>query len=669
MSVRRSGVSVRDERGAVAIFTAIVAVVLLLISALVVDIGSTWARRGQLQSQADQAALLAAQSLPATSDTARLDAARAVAWTVACDPVAGQAQLNPGIPACPSSPTSSTLVSYAQSLLDSGRVDFPRSNQVRVRTPEARIEYGFGRAAGADGSTQTRVAIAQVSSPGSVSPMALSLNCLLSAAGSLPAGLGNIASDVLPLNYIAPGPITIDNGGTTKWPSMPSSNGITLGTTLLPALLDNGTTQGVGVTTTAAGSGWGVTVPGIGPDVQLAFARGDMSAASIADLPKADVGGLSLGLVGTGLVTIPAEVISKAGTWEVRVGTNKSGSWEWSAENKAATFTVDLPTVTQDLLGCARLVKSPRGMQDGTPGNLQLNLREGLDHNLTTHPQVAQLSLPSPLTVPNLLSSLNGPAGLFKCNSGDDVKDTGGSLSKGLTPNCMVLQQGSSTYSEFTEGILGSETTVPEDPVTGAPARQVAGRLICTSAKPCGRSFTLTVDGTTRTVNDDRLEDFIIEERRSLLTHAAFFNLSTYLLDGIPAVTPDSAFESDLYASHRFMWAPVISAPNVTESGNDAGSYPILTFRPIFITQDVPSGIGLDSVDMVLDLVDLWVRTLLGIDATDDHGLVMSSDGNTLRALRFMTIEPTALPAVMEGYAGPVTDYLGVGPKIIRLVR
>jgi hypothetical protein len=34
-----------------------------------------------------------------------------------------------------------------------------------------------------------------------------------------------------------------------------------------------------------------------------------------------------------------------------------------------------------------------------------------------------------------------------------------------------------------------------------------------------------------------------------------------------------------------------------------------------------------------------------------------------------MTIEPAALPAVPGDYDGPISDYLGTGPKVIRLVR
>ncbi len=47
----------------------------------------------------------------------------------------------------------------------------------------------------------------------------------------------------------------------------------------------------------------------------------------------------------------------------------------------------------------------------------------------------------------------------------------------------------------------------------------------------------------------------------------------------------------------------------------------------------------------------------------------MSEDGQTLRALRFMTIEPTSLPLVADTYDGPTTDYVGVGPKLVKLVK
>ena len=39
----------RDDRGAVAVLTGLVSVVLLIVAGFAVDIGNTWARRGQLQ--------------------------------------------------------------------------------------------------------------------------------------------------------------------------------------------------------------------------------------------------------------------------------------------------------------------------------------------------------------------------------------------------------------------------------------------------------------------------------------------------------------------------------------------------------------------------------------------------------------------------------------------
>jgi hypothetical protein len=151
-----------------------------------------------------------------------------------------------------------------------------------------------------------------------------------------------------------------------------------------------------------------------------------------------------------------------------------------------------------------------------------------------------------------------------------------------------------------------------------------------------------------------------------------FFNLSSYVNDGVPAVTPNGALKADIYSSARFFWVPVLStalAPNA--NANDAGAYPILTFRPVFITQQQHTGVA--ELDLVLDAVDSVVKTLLNIDAptdpTDpgDHGILMQ--GTELRALRFMTIEPSALPVVPTNFSGPTSDYLGVGPKIVKLVK
>lgn len=663
---RRRGRDGRDERGAIAVMTAVLTTVVLVAAGLAVEIGHVWAVRGQLQVQVDQAAMYAASSLPVRRGNAADErrVARQVAYYLACHPVGGQ----DGLPDCPSSTTSSTLDAFANTLLSQQLVTFPTSGSIRVTSPAADLTFSFGRLAGVGGATSRRSATARIGSPGEVEPMALSLNCLLSAAGNLPAGLGNLLTDVLPLNYIAPGPLSVDNV-TTDWPAtsvQPTSNSITINPPL-----PSTTTQGVATNVTVTGSGW-TTLLSLLPQVKVYFAIG-RGADRVMLSSDATVSLNVLNLLGTAIAPVPAGVYNRAGTWKVKVATraptllNPNPPWTWSRSD--TDFSVSLPTVTQDILGCGRMIKSPRDLQDGTKDNLLLNLQEGIDHPLTTHPDIASVTLPQPLTVSSMLTTLNGPTGLFQCNNtSTNIKDIGGSLQNGLIPNCAVIQQGSSTYSEFTDGMLGLPRTIPANAYTGEPAHTGAGRLVCTQARPCrsDRTLSLAVGGVSRPVNDDRFEDFVIPERRNLLTHASFFNLSTYLLSGVPVLTPDSALDPKLYSSHRFMWVPVISSPYAP---NDAGTYPILTFRPVFVTQDVPSGLGLDGVDMVLDLVDLWVKTALNISPSDDHGIVLNNEKDTLRALRFMTIEPAALPAVPQDYAGPMSDYVGVGPKIVRLVQ
>ena len=57
----------RDEAGAYALLTAILAVVLMSIAALAVDMGNAVARKSDVQAQADFAALSAASQLTASS--------------------------------------------------------------------------------------------------------------------------------------------------------------------------------------------------------------------------------------------------------------------------------------------------------------------------------------------------------------------------------------------------------------------------------------------------------------------------------------------------------------------------------------------------------------------------------------------------------------------------
>lgn len=639
----------RDERGAVAVLTALVSVVLLVVAGLAVDIGNTWARRGQLQVQADRAATYAASFLPADSAAERLEVATEVAFYFACHPVAGQRQLDPSIPACPSTSSSTTLDAYAARLLSAGMVTFPVRNQVKVVTPWARVDYGFGRVAGAEGSTQRKQATAKVTSPGLLSPMALSLDCLLDAGANVVGGAG------VPFGYISTTHRGAGNSSVaTSWVNGlsyapdPRLNGIAPGRMSQQLL-------GVMPTVQVSGSQWPTLTQN--QRYRVVFRQGSGLTALTAETNGNLVldPGNNPRRVGHIPVVVPALVAATTGTWQVKVvvenltvlGVPVSRTYS----SDTSTFDVDgIATATS--ASCGRLLKSPRG---GTQANINFvhNLQEGIDHLIDQHPSLVSLG-----TSLNTLSfsQLDTLLNLTQC-SGTDVKDTNG-LQPGSTPTCVVTNMSNAYEAGLTPGMIG-----------------VDGRLACTSDHPCrpGRSFNL--NGVS--LNNDLFTDFV--ENTSLLTSDTFFNLDTYLDTSVPVVTPESNLSRDIYHSHRFMWVAVISTAGAV-SAVQAGDYPVVTFRPIFLTQaSALNGVlplldtGLLSLlvptlGSALSLVDTTMRTVLQPGLTDQNGLLVDSQ-NRLSAIRFMTITPDALPAVPADYAGPEAEYLGVGPRIIRLVE
>ena len=631
----------RDERGAIAVISGVVAVVLMLISAFVVDLGSTWARRGQLQLQADRAALLAAKSLPATDDTTRRNAAKYVAYYVACHTLPGQAQLNPEIPDCPSgtTPDSTAIVAYGQQLLANGSVSFPKSTQIKVVTPQARIDYGFGRVAGVDGSTQRKMAIAQVSSPGDLVPIGLSLPCLLSAVGNVPAA-GDPLSAIMPINYVTPGPLgPAGSAAPTVWPSGYAATAPPAGPTLSSVNTnpDPVVSGPVPATFTLTGSSWGTLA-----DVQVVFHKGPDTGTPVA---AASLGVPVLEpLTGTATVTgvLPDEVMQTPGAWEVKVGVGSLAGATWS---EPMPFDVTGGASPTEVIGCGRLLDSPRADEPDQAAALVRNLQKGLDHALVNHPNLVSVTAPD-LSPDAAVALASDPTNLFACSgAAPDVWDV---PSPTGTPNC-VREAGNDAWvgSSYTEGILAADSG-------GA-----AGRLVCSAARPCDGP-TATVRGVE--INDDDFDDFVVDP--NLLRDKLFFGLSTYVTNGLPVITPENALEEEIYRSHRFMWVPVMSSPLTPTSGGD---HPVLTFRPIFITQDAPT--GWDTYDMLWGELGAALASIGLAEDDVQHGLLMSEDGQTLKGMRFMTIEPASLPTVSEDYSGPTTEYLGVGPKIVRLAK
>jgi Flp pilus assembly protein TadG len=651
-----------DERGAIAVITAVASVLLFAVAALTVDIGNAWAVRGLLQVQADSAAVYAADALPVTTSgssaaSSQLTVAKRVAYQVVCHPVRGQRSANPAMPAtCPSSPTDNSLSAYAQSLLDSGAVSFPTTTQVTVVSPTARVDFGLGAIAGADGTTEAKTGTARVYSPGTAAPIALSLQCALSAAGTVP-GFGDLASSTVPLNYVAAGALgpasTAEPDSATTLATMPAGTS----SATLTGVVPGSTTQGQSASVSVSFAGVGAIATGL---VRVHFYRG--TERQPADPPTQVAYSAVLGSATSAAIPVPEGVSNTAGVWFVQAEFKPTGSASWTTTSKAShgTFTVNPPAGLTSLTACGNLVDSPRADTNntvGAAGALRKNIKEGLDHALTTHPALVTLSPPATVNATNVVGVLNG--GLVSCSpsSPSSVMDTDATRTSPLA-NCVTVATDGARATEFTEGFVGD--------TSGA----FKGRLNCSVDPTSCAHGSFTLSGFPgQTYNNDTLTDYTAHA--GLLGSSLFWGLSTYLTDEVPAVTPpSSALDSDLYESPRFMWVAVASR---AVGATACTQCPVLTFRPLFITQQQPTGMGaVDSLTSQLSsfpgvITSMLFPWLSSSATSSDHGVVM--DGTGLRALRFQTIEPSALPVPPLDYTGPVTDYLGTGPRVIRVVR
>lgn len=757
-----------DERGAVAIVVALLTCgVLIVVAALTVDIGNTWARRGLLQHQVDLAAKFAAESLPVVDTTvpttplaSQLKVAKAAAYYLACHPVPGQADLSV-VPACPASGaylTDAGIETFAKAMLTNGRtgtstnggtVTFPAVNQVAVTSPAAQVTFGLGRAAGADGSVQSRSATAEVLSPGNLLPVGLSLTCLASPLGTVPLGVGDTVSKVMPINYISTGRPG-QTGGTVT--TLPFTAGLTDWSVLFGSSPAN-----------SAGISINVTETTISPNGTVSLTFGWTGGKSGWTYYSINIYILKVGAVyPTGLYSSPTIAIPllqsgspsgevsfdmtlPAGDYEAVVKiTGKNGgfggqvqSW-FNNPNQNAAFTVPETGELKNLVSCARPLLSPRtGSLNGTDAGdrqaLGANVATGIDHGLAPYPGLVDLldglNLSSSAAVGATLTSLAANQSFaFECLTNTNVRlDYPTRRTDG--PNCVRVDTSRDWSTELTQGLLTGGTSA-----TGT----YLGRLTCPTTGQCNhlasRASLTDPGGITGTFNNDQFKDFVKKDASGAsryLSDPFFVALDSYLHPSVPIVTPpNDTLEPALYQSPRFFWAPVVSTAWVTTGAGKAADYPVLTFRPVFLTSDSSTQIQTAVDTLLLRLLNQAspsstlaqtlaafgdpCPTLLGVlgilstltgvlglstsnlqacelellktvfgttkyltnlqnyagsNHVTEGGLVIDTTAKKVRNARIMTVAPGALPAVPQTYVGPTVAYLGVGPKIVRLVR
>ncbi len=352
-------------------------------------------------------------------------------------------------------------------------------------------------------------------------------------------------------------------------------------------------------------------------------------------------------------------------------------------------------TNLDNFLSCAKPVVSPRNPTAGPSQDMIDNIRRGVDHELDQHPSVITALGGASGIATTPISTLTGPSGVladpttfaFSCSVGDGVSVLDTAANRANFPNCVNVNTSQSWSYEFTQGFL-----------TGS------GRLSCSVAACDHGTFPGSELGLNGSYNNDKITDFISgTNKQSVLDDMLLTSLDTFLTPSVPVATPADLLSQDLYSSPRCFWAPVLTT--VFSTSTDA-YYPILTFRPTFVTEETPStsatqallnALSVETVNDLKALAASGVSSLLGLGlisglssslglSTTTASLLMSLDDPTkveryglvldtsapvdsqLKALRVMNINPGALPAVDPDYDGPVNDYLGSGPRIVRLV-
>ena len=602
----------RDERGAVAFIYALLAVVLVGMSAIAVDLGNGISRKSDVQGQADFAALAAAAQLPANmSGTVPAGVVNEV-----------RDQLNANRPlnddgTCRTAAPCVTSADLTDGNLTNGEVRFCsgtspagcRKSGLQVVGPAATVDFGFASVFGVQAIDVQGNATVGLFSPLGVMPVYAVAGC----------DYGNQTITDPPTGQS--GPLTIptlafdaDTNDTTLAPASASPN-----TVPIAALGGATVTFGLG----NGGKYQNVTNVGFFPsDGGAAVIIASFTHGAVTHTPLNPLTANS----GTITVTLPAAVQSSQQVWYIRVlGDKTTGSGQnqvvvpaWSAKVQAPAFRVGDPP-----LECAGL------SSDGNFGVIKLertdvsSVNDQLAVNMAT-----MLQPPTTLTV-HTQANLTG-----LCTNGiSGAKETD-------LPN--PGQQDGTNCVDTDTGLPASATTAGlVTGVAGHPGRLI-GHPTATGCDPTGGSSNRAMtfgngsNAVTYQVNNDTLSCFLDNGSTSLQD----ITMGGYCAGNNSCPVLDEA----IFDSPRFFFVPVLSVTPVSGGSN---RYSIIDFRPAFITDET-----------------VTTSTIKGTHtASSDNGL--TQDGNDIRTVKVIFFNIKALP---NSTNGQVTTYLGVGPKIIRLI-
>lgn len=570
------------ERGTVAIVVALSATMIFALCALGVDLGAAFARKRDIQTQADLAALAAGAHLPRSAASEALIAAAANSYALENE-VQGQ---------------DNSTWNFLDTDTSNGFIEYIGANKLRLFAPRSRVDFWLAPAAGlADGMDVSAVAAVEILSPGKGLPFFISTTC----AWEDQTILDRTAGAEIPPAYVPTLTPTSNPAASVKIQS--------IATDPSPVVYPSSPPVWIDVTTTTPNGFNGVT--------QIGF-------TTEGALPNHFTESVSGSVTGdTATVQVPPGVLLQEEVWWVRLmeASKKKGEPErWSSSDNAKPLVVGSPdgptTGSCDSKNSGNFGSLDLSRDDVNQPSRYLveNMAQGIQHVLRQYP------IPRPVPPDGCAGK---PEAVTDSGTPDETREI----------NCLETDTGSDLAQKATDAFI-----------TGT-AQGTPGRL----------------DGEERPTQDNcdpekeseerELEDLPGEPTINNDVLSCFLK-GTYTVGDVTKQhnAPVDAISPDIFNSPRFFWIPVL----VADPSGGAGSYAIVDFRAVFIT-DQPDGAS---------------KSNTMIDEESDNGITMSTNGRQIEKIRIRAINPVSLPPTAVGL-GPdnTVPYLGSGTKILRLVE
>lgn len=619
----------RDDRGAVAVFVALVAVVLLGVAALSVDLGQAFVSRRDVQEQTDFAALAGAAGadLPMTAG----GVACSITAPDSYGGVAGRASDQAIIDAAAylSARPGGTDVTPAQLVdcqLSNGEAGYGTfstdtagvhlnadKNQLSVISPPRRVEFGFAQVLGFHNADVAGQATAEIKSPlQQTVPFYAFQGCDWGQKVIANPTNGQSANGVL-LSHASETNSAVLNTLTTNPATSPAQVPlyVTSPNDSLAINADVGTLAG------ATDVGFFLSgTNGSGPEPYTIDSTQFTVSNGVLTIPH-----------------LPTNVTGVEAVWYVRV--KIGGVWSpvttGSGSNtvlRALPLTVGAPSLTCGVgsssgnFGTLDLPPDPvvAGINGDAKKQIAYNTINGLSHGLSPFP-VGLAASPYYCETPRPSGTIPWP--------GDGT-------------NCVPVKTGLDSDSAEMGLVLG--ITNPSYPQGRLEEGNSDPATKCPNNNPGGTTHLTTLKG--HTINNDVLTCFFTDDT----TTVGSVSSQTY--------TGPVVIDQAIYRSPRFVQVPVLGA----QPGNGTShQYEIIDFRPAFITDQSAADTRLTGSPIVsgCQTGNNFSGECNGL--TYDHG--------QLNSVTLVFLNPKALPDPPLDKNGKYIPYTGTGKKVALLVN